>query len=49
MSHPWIELFCYISKRSKLTDLDIQVQYHMNVIYSLGGGHTCTRAHTHTH
>ena len=38
----WIELFCYILKCSKLTQLDIQVQYHMIAIYSLG-------ADTHTY
>ena len=31
---------CYVSKRNKLVQLIVQVQYHMNVIYSLGGKHT---------
>ena len=34
----------YVSKHNKLVQLVVQVQYHMNVIYSLGGGHT----HRHT-
>ena len=40
--HLWIELFCYVPKHSKLTQLDIQVQHYVNAIYSLGGGHTHT-------
>ena len=32
----------YVSTRNKLFQLVIQVQYHVNVIYSLGGGHTHT-------
>ena len=35
----------YVSKRNKLAQLVVQVKYHVNVIYSLGGGHT----HTHRH
>ena len=38
----------YISKCNKLVQLVVQVLYHKNVIYSLGGGHTHTHAHTHT-
>ena len=38
-AHAWIELLCSILKPSKLAQLVIQVQYHMNVIYSLSGGH----------
>ena len=34
----------YVSKHNKLVQLVVQVQYHVNVIHSLGGGHT----HTHT-
>ena len=41
----------YVSKCNKLVQLVVQVQYHMNVIYSLGGGHThthaCTRWNSH--
>ena len=35
----------YGSKRNKLVQLVGQVQYHKNVIYSLGGGHTHTRTY----
>ena len=35
----------YVSKCSKLVQLVVKVQYHVNVIYSLGGGHTHTHAH----
>ena len=38
---PWIELFHHALKCSKLTQLDVQVQYHMNIIYILRGGYTC--------
>ena len=42
MPCPWIELLCYVSKCSKLIQLDIRVHCHVNVIYSLEGGHTHT-------
>ena len=32
----------YVSKRNKLVQLVVQVKYHVNVIYSLGGRHTQT-------
>ena len=32
----WIEFLHYVSKHSKLAQLIIQVQYRVNVIYSLG-------------
>ena len=32
----------YISKCNKLVQLVVQVKYHVNVIYNLGGGHTHT-------
>ena len=38
----------YVSKRNKLVQLVVQVKYHVNVIYSLGGGHTHTHARKHT-
>ena len=34
-----------ISKHSQLAQLVIQVQYHMNVIYNLGGRHTNTHTY----
>ena len=34
----------YVSKCNKLVQLVVQVKYHVNVIYSLKGGHT----HKHT-
>ena len=36
----------YVS--NKLVQLIVLVQYHVNVIYSLGGGHTHARAGRHT-
>ena len=30
----------YVSKCNKLVQLGVQVKYHMNVIYNLGGGDT---------
>ena len=42
----WIELFHYALKHSKLAQLVMQVQNHVNVIYSLGGGHICTYAYS---
>ena len=35
--------FYYVSKCNRLVQLVVQVQYHMNVIYSLWGGHTHRR------
>ena len=32
----------YVSKCNKLVQLVVQVKYHVNVIYNLGGGHTQT-------
>ena len=37
----------FLLKHNKLVKLVVQVKYHMNVIYSLGGGHTHTNTHTH--
>ena len=37
-----LELFLYVSKRSKLTQLDIQVHYYTKVMYILGSGHMHT-------
>ena len=49
----------YVSKCNKLVQLVVQVKYHVNVIYSLGGRytrarphmctHACAHTHTHTH
>ena len=44
----------YVSKRNKLVQLVVQIQYHVNVIYSLRGRthirtHARTHAHTHTY
>ena len=36
----WIKFLHYISKCSKLVQLVLQIQYHVNVIYSHGDGHT---------
>ena len=36
---------CYISKHNKPVQLVVWVQYHMNVIYSLGGRYTQTYRH----
>ena len=35
-----IKLFHYVLKHSKLAQLAIYIQYHMNAIYNLRGGHT---------
>ena len=48
MATPVHRKFRYVSKRNKLVQLVVQVNYHVNVIYSLGGGHTYTHANTHT-
>ena len=34
--------FHYVPKHNKLVQLVVEVQYHVNVIYSLGGRHTHT-------
>ena len=34
----------FLNVRNKLVQLVVQVKYHMNIIYSVGGGHTHTRA-----
>ena len=38
----------YVSKRTKHVQLVVQVQYHVNITYSLGSRHAHARAHTHT-
>ena len=48
MATPVHRKLCYISKSNKLVQLVVQVQYHVNAINRLGGGHTHTHAHTHT-
>ena len=40
MTMPMHRKLQYVSKRNKLVQLVVLVQYHVNVIYSLGGGHT---------
>ena len=45
--HPCIELFHYIYTCNKLFQLVIQIQYHLKVIYNLGGVSTDTQTHWH--
>ena len=42
MATPMQRKLRYISKRNKLAQLVVLAQYHVNVIYSLGGRHTHT-------
>ena len=44
MATPMRRKLRYVSKCNKLVQLVVLVQYHVNVIYSLGGGHTHTHA-----
>ena len=47
MATPMHRKLRHVSKRNKFIQLVVQVQYHVNVIYSLGGRHTRTHARTH--
>ena len=44
MATPVYRKLRYVSKHNKLVQLVVQVEYHMNVIYSLGGRHTHAHA-----
>ena len=46
MTAPIQRIVSLVSKHSKLVQLVVQVKYHVNVIYSLGGRHTDTHTHT---